>query len=325
MTGAPEITVVVPTHQRRALLVRTLEALVSQSVGGDRYELAVVCDGCDDGSAEAARSAARPGGPRLEVIEQPRSGAAAARNRGAAAGSAPRLLFLDDDMIAAPDLLEVHLEPRATSADAVVLGAVGVHGDSPRSFLTEGLARWADERDRQLADASTEIPATEVLTGHLALSKKTFDSLGGFDAGFTAGGSFGGEDLDFGWRARERGIPAIYEPRAVARQLWEKSFRSLCRNIRDSGSADVRLARKHPEMASRLVLGSVDRLPPWERRALRMTLSRPRLAALAFGPALLGLDLVARLHGRGRRLEHLHAVCRAHLYALGMLDAGING
>ena len=117
----------------------------------------------------------------------------------------------------------------------------------------------------------------------------------------------------------------IYEPRAVARQFWEKSFRALCRNIRDSGSADVRLARKHPAMASRLMLGRVDRLPPWERRAVRMTLSRPRLATLAFLPARLGLDVVARLRGRGRRLEHLHAVCRAHLYALGMLDAGIDG
>jgi len=111
MTGAPEITVVVPTHQRRRLLARMLEALLDQSVGGERYQVVVVCDGCDDGSAEAARNAARSGGPRLEVIEQPRSGAAAARNRGSAAGSAPGLLFLDDDMIVAHDLLGARRAP----------------------------------------------------------------------------------------------------------------------------------------------------------------------------------------------------------------------
>jgi hypothetical protein len=200
-----------------------------------------------------------------------------------------------------------------------------VHEGSPRSFLTEGLSRWADRRDSNLSDPPSEIPVTEMLSGHLVLARETFDDLGGFDVDFTAGGRFGGEDIDFGWRVRSAGIPVIYEPRAVARQLWDKSFRALCRNIREAGASDVRLARKHPEIAPSLTLGDMDNLPPWERRALLATLARPRSVAAALAPVLLSLDLAARAGVRGRRLEHLHAVCRAHLYGRGMLDAGFEG
>jgi hypothetical protein len=188
--------------------------------------------------------------------------------------------------------------------------------------MTEGLARWAEKRNARLSDHAAGIPVTEMLGGHLSLSRKAFDALGRFDAAFTEGGRFGGEDLDFGWRASSLGIPVVYEPRAIAKQVWDKSFRALCRDIREAGGSDVRLARKHPELVPSLTLGNTEGLPPWERRAAEFTLASPRLASALFSPALVALDLAARARARGRRLEHLHAVCRAHLYARGMIDAG---
>ena len=99
-------------------------------------------------------------------------------------------MFLDDDMIAAHDLLEAHLRRHTTDPDAVVLGAMFVHEESPRSFMTEGLARWAEKRNARLSDHAAGIPVTEMLGGHLSLSRKAFDALGQFDAAFTAGGRF---------------------------------------------------------------------------------------------------------------------------------------
>jgi GT2 family glycosyltransferase len=322
MTNVPEISVVVPTHQRHHLLSRVLGALGRQTLDRTQYEIIVCCDGCNDGSADLTRELATKTGAHLETLEQERSGAATARNHGASRARAPLILFLDDDMIAAPDLLAIHLARRTSSPDAVVLGSMGVHEDSPASFLTEGLSRWAAARHARLEESGEEIPATEVLTGHLCVTAEAFESVGRFDPSFTAGGTFGGEDLDFGWRLRDCGIPVVFEPRAQAQQLWDKSFGALCANIRQAGAADVRLSRKHPGMRVCLTLGQIDKLPPWERRALVATLERPWLATPCLLPVRSALGLAARLGAKGSRLEQLHAICRAHLYALGMRDAG---
>jgi GT2 family glycosyltransferase len=242
--GPLELAVIVPTHQRREILLKMLAALRSQTLSRNRYEVVVVCDGCTDGTAEAARQAlCRDGmleGLRLTVLEQPRSGAAVARNRGVGASSAPLLLFLDDDMIADPGLLEIHRVRHAQRPGGILLGAIPVHPDSPRSFMTTGLARWAERRNAVLSDPESAIPLAEILTGHMSLSREIFSRLGGFDTRFTAGGSFGGEDLDLGWRAREHGIPIVYDPGAIARQVYRKTFLGLARARMCSWRAHIR-------------------------------------------------------------------------------------
>lgn len=312
--------VVIPTHQRRDLVLDVVAALETQSAGAGSFEVAVVCDGCTDGTADALRR--RPGSMPLAVIEQARSGAAVARNRGAASTSAPLLIFLDDDMIADRDLVRVHLDTHAARARAVVLGAIPVHPRSRRSFLSEGLEGWADRRHRRLASPG-EIPRfDDVLSGHVSIARDTFDALGGFDTRWTAGGSFGGEDLEFGWRVLASGFEVVYASGAVAHQVYDKSFASLCRNIRHAAAADALLARVHPETVPSLVLGTIGSLPPWERRALRLTLTAPGLAAALFAPVLAFLERASERGRRGVRLEHLHAVARAHLYGRGLRDAG---
>lgn len=312
--------VVVPTHQRRDLVLDVVAALEAQSEGRGSFEVAIVCDGCTDGTAEALRGL-RSGGP-IAVIEQPRSGAATARNRGAAATTAPLLIFLDDDMIADPDLVRAHLAAHARRPESVVLGAIPVHPRSRRSFLSEGLSGWAARRDRRLASPGETPRFDDVLSGHLSIARTSFQGLGGFDTRWTAGGTFGGEDIEFGWRVVAGGFEVVYAAGAVAHQVYDKSFASLCRNIRQGAAADALLARVHPEAAPSLVLGSIGSLPRWERLALRWTLAMPATAGVLFGPLLAFLDGASERGRCGIRLEHLHAIARAHLYGRGLVDAG---
>lgn len=315
----PTARVIVPTHDRRALVLRHVAALRAQSLPPDRYEIVVVCDGCGDGTAEALR---RDHGAGITVIEQEPSGPARARNRGAEGAEAPVLVFLDDDMRAEPDLLERHLETHRAHPASVVLGAMPVDDASPRSFLTEGLSRWAERRDAALRAPGARPGFEEVLTGNLSVSRAVFEVLGGFDEAFTSGELFGDEDLEFGWRAEREGAPIVYAPLAVASQVFDKTFRSIARDIRRGAAADARFARKHPEAVPRLILGRIDSVPHWERRALRFAMRNPAAgtAFAAMGVALL--DGLARAGARGLRLEHLHAVLRAGLYGLGLSDAG---
>ena len=313
--GSPRaLAVVVPTHQRRDLVVGLVRALAGQTLPRERFEVALVCDGCTDGTAAAARALTAPGAPAagmaLHVIEQPRSGAATARNRGASATSAPLLLFLDDDMGPESACLAAHIGAHDGHPGALVLGHMPVHPDSPRSFLTDGLAGWATRRHRRLAGPGPPPGFTDVLTGHLSIARDAFEALGGFDAAFTAGGSFGGEDIEFGWRAVAHGVPVVYAPEAVAAQRYVKTFRALARDIREGARADAALSRKHPDAAATLTSPTTSLR---DRTVEAFTHRFPRLAALAAAPAIALLDRAARAGATGSSWESLHAAVRAHL------------
>src|SRR5437867_6163487 len=66
---AARVSVVIPSHNRRASLERAVAALAAQSYPPDQIEVLVVADGCGDGTESTAipapqtgRVIARPGG-----------------------------------------------------------------------------------------------------------------------------------------------------------------------------------------------------------------------------------------------------------------------
>src|SRR5271167_4162097 len=96
----PEVSVIIPAYNRRAMLPEAIDSVLAQSLHA--FELIVVDDGSTDGTAAQL---ARPGAPmRIERIEH--CGPAAARNRGVALASAPLIAFLDSDDLWARAKLE---------------------------------------------------------------------------------------------------------------------------------------------------------------------------------------------------------------------------
>src|SRR4051812_34406551 len=91
----PEISVVIPTHNRRERLRSCLDSLAGQTLEPSRFEVVVAVDGSTDGTAEMLHELETPFA--LRVVVQPQSGQAAARNTGVAAASAQFVLLLDDD------------------------------------------------------------------------------------------------------------------------------------------------------------------------------------------------------------------------------------
>ena len=92
-----DLSVVIPTRDRWPVLDGTLGALALQRLDGAAVEVIVV----NNGSPGAPAPADRPW--ELRVIDEPRPGAAAARNAGIAAARAPLVLFLGDDCRPARD------------------------------------------------------------------------------------------------------------------------------------------------------------------------------------------------------------------------------
>ncbi len=94
---------IVPTHNRWPLVREAIESVLAQSYG--LFELIVIDDGSTD---DTARKLAEFG-TSLRLIEQPRRGVSAARNRGASIARGRYLAFLDSDDLWLPEKLEIQM------------------------------------------------------------------------------------------------------------------------------------------------------------------------------------------------------------------------
>jgi glycosyltransferase involved in cell wall biosynthesis/peptidoglycan/xylan/chitin deacetylase (PgdA/CDA1 family) len=241
----PSFSIVVPTFDRRDVVCEAVRAIAQIEYAGP-LQLIVVADGSTDGSAEALEAIACPFPKR--VLVQPNAGAARARNHGAAQATGDILLFLDDDMMARSDLVQQHALAHATGAD-VVLGHIPLDPASPAGPLSEAIGQWAEARARELG--AREPTMLDFLSGHFSIRRDAFDALGGFDERFTASGTYGNEDLDFGLRLRDR-YRTAFSPGAVAHQRYVVSPQRHMRQYFETGQADVAFARKHPRHAAEL-------------------------------------------------------------------------
>ena len=107
----PEISVIIPTHNRRAMLREALASVVAQR--GASFEVIVVDDGSTDASwqdlslpnlslCDAASHVGRDG---IRAVRIERRGPAAARNRGIALARGALIAFLDSDDLWMPEKL----------------------------------------------------------------------------------------------------------------------------------------------------------------------------------------------------------------------------
>jgi len=173
---AVDVTVVIPTLNRRELLARAaLPSALRQT--GVEVEVLIVDDGSTDGTSTWV---AELGDPRVRAIrhEAPR-GVAAARNAGIGEAAAPWIAFLDDDDHWSPHKLAAQLAGlvRTPGAAFSYTSALVVAADGEPQDVME--APPATEiRDRLLhqnvmpAGSSNVVASTELLR-----------SLGGFDEG----------------------------------------------------------------------------------------------------------------------------------------------
>lgn len=278
---ALNFSIIIPTYQRRDLVVSTVRALGRQEYSGT-FEVVVVIDGSSDGSAQALQCLDTPF--PVKVLEQSNQGIASARNRGAAVARGETLLFLDDDMEADPNLLAEHARSHQTGAD-VVTGHVPLHPASPANFLSASVKAWAEDRAKLLSSCPDNLDFLEVVGGQLSISRKLFFELGGFDMNFTRNGTFGNEDRDLACRLFDAGYKIAFNPKAISWQTYIVTPRQHLRNYRQAGAADVNLAGKYPDRSHRIfdsegVESWMDKLV-W--RWFRWPLVQIVLALLEFG------------------------------------------
>jgi len=306
------ISVVIPTFQRRETVTRSVAALDGQSFRD--FEVVVAVDGSTDGTAEALR--ALEAGFPLRVVEQENQGRAAAVNAGAAVAAGEILLILDDDMSADPALLAEHDRSHRDGAE-VVMGDLPLDPASPPNLLSWGVGWWAQNRCERLSEPGAEIGITDLLTGQISISRAAFDSVGGFDVGFTRDGLFGGEDLDLGYRLLKAGYEIRFNPSAISYQYYDVDPLAYLDRAYETGRSDWELVAKHPELSARL-----QGTPRFTTRRSRLLLSPFLHAPRALSqPLRLGAAAIVRSGGNSARLRRLFFAVRSLEYLRGKREA----
>lgn len=134
---------------------------------------------------------------------------AAARNAAARAASGERLVFLDVDCIPSRGALGAYEEGAERAERAILMGGVRylqpgpvASPDDDAHLIAHSLPHPA--RPLPLEPGLTPEPQVELFWSlSFALSRATFELVGGFDEGFEG---YGAEDTDFAFRACEAGV-----------------------------------------------------------------------------------------------------------------------
>lgn len=111
----PQVSVIIPTYNRRELLLRSVRSVLAQA--GVTLEVIVVDDGSDDGTVEAVEAM---GDDRVRCVRASHGGACAARNIGLREARGQYVAFQDSDDVFRPGKLATQVRQLTESgADAV--------------------------------------------------------------------------------------------------------------------------------------------------------------------------------------------------------------
>jgi GT2 family glycosyltransferase len=233
----PTISVVIPTYNRLDRLKRVLAALAQQTADRSSYEVVVVSDGSTDGTDDYLAGLRGP--LRLVVGAQPNGGPAAARNLGIKLASAP-LVFVDDDVVADPELILRHQSRHAElGPDHVVIGPML----SPADMRLSPWVRWEQEMLYKQYEAmrvgSYSASFRQFFTGNASVPRARLLECGGFDPQFRRA-----EDVELGHRLSRAGLAFAFDASAIGYHYAERTFDSWLRNAREYGRNDVVFAKE---------------------------------------------------------------------------------
>lgn len=295
----PQVSVVIATRARPALLARGLGALARQTLAPGAFEVVVVDDGPHAVTRDVVTVAARAW-PQIawRYLEGGTPhGPAVARNRGWRAARAPVVAFTDDDTVALRDWLARGIEAMDDHAGPALAGRIVV----PR-------ARTGAPSDHERMTRGLE--RAEFATANAFVRRDALQAVGGFDERFARAWR---EDSDLQFRLEACCGPVarcdaarVLHP--VRPERWGVSLRQQ-KNV----FFDALLYRQHP----RAYRERVRPRPPWSHyavvacalAALGAAATRHQGAALLGGACSAGLVLrLAWTRLRGASLAPGHVV-----------------
>ncbi|HWB92831.1 MAG TPA: glycosyltransferase [Puia sp.] len=300
-----DISIVIPTYRRPALLFRCLSALYRQDMDPERYEIIVVTDGPDPVTIRVLQTLL-PAGPRTRCLSlDEKKGPAAARNLGWRMASGALVLFTDDDCVPVSHWVSAYWDAFHTYRGESRLD--GIFGE----YLAFRGPVYVPcpPRPTDYEKNTAGLQAAAFVTANCACTGVVLERTGGFDESFTMAWR---EDSDLEFKLVESGVPIVTVPAArvvhpVRDAPWGVSLKEQKKSL-----FNALLYKKHPELFRRRIY----RRPFWNYYAMifgflvflsATLLHRPFIGGAAAGAwAILTLDFMRkRLQGTSHAPGHI--------------------
>jgi glycosyltransferase involved in cell wall biosynthesis len=191
----PRISVIIPTHNRAAVLGHSLRTVLAQTLEPSRYEVIVIDDGSSDDTEDVVQTL---DDPRIIFRAVRHGGASAARNHALGIARGELVVFLDDDAFIAPDFLVQHARCHSRGTRRLVAGAIVEVRELPGPMVPSGLTWRGYHRHPSPG-------------GNSSARLDDLRRIGGFDERFS---SYGWQDQEMGERLLASGVTRRFAWRA---------------------------------------------------------------------------------------------------------------
>lgn len=244
--GHPEISVVVPTGNRTALLEKCLDALLGQRITRT-FEVILV----DNAPRPGRRAEPNETSPTVRWVAETRRGASQARNTGIRAARAELIALVDDDTQPEPEWLDNLTAPLFARPE--VAGVTGqtlplkLETEAERLFEAYGGFSCGESPvefdSRWLRSNVWRLPIWQVgTTANVAFRASVFrNSAVGFMDERLGPGTIvgGGEDLYLFYRLLRAGHLIVYQPSAGILHAHRQNLGDLSAQLRDYRRGEV--------------------------------------------------------------------------------------
>ncbi|HEX9161400.1 MAG TPA: glycosyltransferase family 2 protein [Thermoanaerobaculia bacterium] len=236
-----DFSVVIPTYNRAAMLLRVLDALQAQS-GAPEFETIVVNDGSTDDTDRVLRD-------RTDIVyrTQANSGPGRARNFGVSLARGRFVLFIGDDTVPERQFLAEHARIHRESNDDPFVAGLGYTG-WPRDERVTAFMDYINDYGLQfgyrLIEDGAVVPFNFFYTSNISIDRALL-AAHPFDTTFP---SAAWEDIELAYRLDRLGLKIRYNAQAVTRHYHRMSVDSFARRQYTVGKSGAIFYRKHPEL-----------------------------------------------------------------------------
>jgi len=218
------VSVIIPTYNRKELLGRCLTSLFKQSYSG-KYEIIVVDDGSRDGTKNLVKRLQKKY-KNLRCFYQENKGPAAARNLGIKKSKGKIIGFTDDDCVVDKNWLKNIIKSHNLHPEYAIIGG---RTYNLKNSLTAKVEQFVWEYSMSTQNTEKRLvkrikiysrpysleKARLLLwlsTNNVSFKKEMFNKVGLFDETFKSATL---EDVELCWRAYKNNYQILYQPNII--------------------------------------------------------------------------------------------------------------